>query len=169
MGQDIRFQPKCYYASDKYANSFIGRYVYLYQGQASLRLTEDALILQGGRNLTIPLKCIKRIGLRRFSLIAKPFGLEALVVQYSIDDWESETIHLIPFESALTPTPITSQLVEDWFATLGQVKALAGRIEPPTFEPIKSSSGFRKVGGLAAAIAILVSVGAFLMFLIIGR
>ena len=78
----------------------------------------------------IPLKSIKSIGVGSFTAAAKPLGLARLEVHYHRDDDWDETIYLVPATSGFAPCWDTSKLVLDWFATLGHVEALAGRLEP---------------------------------------
>ena len=33
MADDVRYQRKCFYASPEYAESFLGKFVYIYQGK----------------------------------------------------------------------------------------------------------------------------------------
>jgi hypothetical protein len=135
MSPEIRSQGKCYYASEAYSESFWGKFGYLYEGKGRLRLSTDGLSLEIGLGeLSIPFDSIKGIGLGRFSSWSKPFGLDYLIVRYHQQD-DLRTIHLIPFESAFDPTWTTSELVWSWYKTLGQIDELAGRIEPPQFEP----------------------------------
>jgi hypothetical protein len=149
MSRENRWQRKCYFASAEYAESFWGKFVYIYQGKGGLRLTTDGLSLEAGpRSLEIPFDAIKSIGLGRFSSWAKPAGLEHLIVRYGRDG-EFETIYLVPHESAFDPTWTTSELVESWFRTLEGVEELSGRIEPPQFDPV--TAPFEKTSGLFAA------------------
>ena len=37
MSDELRVQRKCYYASSEYFNSFWGKYIYIYEGNGSLR------------------------------------------------------------------------------------------------------------------------------------
>jgi hypothetical protein len=153
MADDIRFQRKCYYASARYSASFWGKYVWLYQGKGSLRLTKAALFLEGrSRELEIPLHAIKSIGLGRFSTLSKPFGLSYLIVRYT-QDGEPEVLHLVPYESALNPTWTTSKLVDSWHETLGRVETLANRVEPRPFDPGAGPSRRKVAGGLGIVVA----------------
>ena len=130
-----RSQPRCYYSTPEYSGSFWGKFIWIYKGGGSLHLTADALTLEGrSARVEIPLAAIKSVGIEPFSPWAKPFGLSRLVVQYR-DGEEDRTILLVPFESNLAPTWVTSRLVESWLRTLGEVDELAGRVhEPAAFE-----------------------------------
>ena len=151
MLTEIRSQRKCYYASESYSRSFFGKYIYLYQGKSSLRLTTDEIVLESESYARrIPFDSIKGIGLGRFSSWAKPTGLEYLVVRYQKND-DIETIRLIPHESGFDSTLATSQLVESWFETLSDVEELSGRIETPRFDPVSTLSA-RGSGQVIAAL-----------------
>ena len=131
MTSVTRSQPRCYYSTPEYSGSFWGKYVWIYKGQGRLQLTADSLTLEGRRSrLAIPLTAIKSVGLESFPIWVKPFGLSRLVVQYR-DDEEDRTILLIPYESNLAPTWVTSRLVASWIDTLGKVPELAGRVHSP--------------------------------------
>ncbi|MDX1962622.1 MAG: hypothetical protein SFX18_05680 [Pirellulales bacterium] len=129
MSQDIRYQPKCYFASDDYAESFWGKYIYIYQGKGSLRLTDRSLCLEGcPEELEIPFQDIKWISSTNFSLWTKPFGLSRLTICYRSAS-ESKIVHLIPHNSPFDPTWVTSELVQSWLQTLSQVEQLSDRVE----------------------------------------
>jgi hypothetical protein len=139
-----RFEPKCYYASDRYTESFWGKYVWLYEGQGSLRLTDEGLELQNGPCLlSIPFDQIKGVSLGRFSWAMKPAGLSRLTV-HSHKDGALKTIHLIPYHSTFDPTWTTSAIVEDWYRSLVLVEELTGRVESasPSLSLLARSRGF---------------------------
>ena len=139
MSDDIRYQRKCYYASSNYSESFWGKFIYLYQGKGSLRLTTHAICLEGGPGaVEIPFTAIKSIRLGRFSSWSKPLGLSRLTVSYT-QDGQSKTTHLIPYESNLDSTMATSELVASWHETLSGVEKLTNRVEPPHFQPEPAS------------------------------
>jgi len=162
MTDDIRYQPKCFFASREYSSSFWGRFIYLYQGKGSLRLTRHSLCLEDcPQGVEIPFKDIKSIGLSRFSTWSKPLGLSRLVVNYFHDD-EPRTLHLVPFESIWDPTPKTSRLVSSWHETLGNVEELTNRVEPPQFDPSASESTTAGLYVIQAAL-----LGVFLIFFLI--
>ena len=78
---DERHEQKCFYASPEYSASFWGKNIWLYQGKGTLRLTAHSLRLDTGPgSLEIPFHQIKSIGLGRFSVWAKPGGLDYLTV-----------------------------------------------------------------------------------------
>ena len=135
MSDELRYQPSCYYASTAYSESFWGKFIYIYQGKGSLRLTTNSLCLEGcPRAVAIPFQAIKSIRLGRFSSWAKPFGLSRLTVRYT-QEGEPRAIHLVPHVSAFDPTTVTSELVASWHETLGRVEELTDRVQSPQFEP----------------------------------
>jgi hypothetical protein len=68
MGDMTRFQPKCYHLSPQYADSFWGRYIYIYQGCGSLGLADGRLSFQSRRlGFDIPLAAIMGIGMGSFA------------------------------------------------------------------------------------------------------
>ena len=155
-----RFQPKCYFLTPEFARSFWGKFIWIYQGSGSLRLTAESLELVGrSRRLEIPLTAIKAVGLEEFSRWSKPFGLSRLVVQYR-DGEEDRAICLVPFQSNLAPTWVTSRLVEDWLGTLGRVDLLADRVQPPSpRSPPRPTIG---------SFTILLAIGIGLVLLAVG-
>jgi hypothetical protein len=154
MSQEIRHQPKCYYASAEYAESFRGKYIWIYEDWGGLRLTTEGLTLSTrAGEADIPFGSIKGIALGQFSSLSKPVRLARLTIRYHRDD-ELRTIHLVPFESALRPVWTTSKLVESWYETLQNVEELTGRFEPMAREP----NTFRSVATLAAAAACYVLI-----------
>lgn len=165
MGEIIRSQPSCYYATPEHLSSVWGRYAYIYSGKGMLILTDETLALRGkALELDIPLKSIKGIGVETYSSWAKPMGLARLAVHYHRDDW-TDTIYLIPAESPLAPTWETSKLVEDWYGTLSTVDALAGRMEPLP-ENLPSRPTAARFALLMAIVGLPALLGAGLMFLL---
>jgi hypothetical protein len=164
MADDIRYQRRCFFVSPEYAASFWGRYIYIYEGKGSLRLTTNSLRLEAYPGaLEIPFHAIKSIGLERFSSWAKPFGLSRLTVSY-LKDGEPETIYLVPYESVMDPTWETSKLVASWLETLGGVEELSNRVEPPQLNPVDAPSiGLRLVIGaflvLIIPLTFMISIG----------
>jgi hypothetical protein len=153
MSDDIRYQQKCYYASPKYCASFWGKFIFIYQGKGSLRATLKSLCLEGcPQAIEIPFQAVKSIGLGRFSVWSKPFGLSYLIVRY-MQDGEPRAINLIPCTSARDPTWETSKLVASWYETLGRVEELTNRMEPPQFDQASLHSFTR---GLAVKAVLLI-------------
>ncbi|WP_435008245.1 hypothetical protein P12x_005515 [Tundrisphaera lichenicola] len=158
MSDELRHQRKCYFASREYSESFWGKYIYLYQGRGSLRLTTDSLSLEDCPGaVEIPFQAIKSIGLDQFSSWAKPFGLSRLTVSYT-DDGEPRTIHLVPYESGFDPTPVTSEIVANWHERLGRIEELTNRVQPPQVEQAVSRT-FGNRFLFAAVVAPLVILG----------
>ena len=165
-----RFEPKCFYASDRYTESFWGKNVWIYEGQGSLRLTNKGLELRTGLcSLSIPFDEIKGVSLGRFSRFLKPAGLAKITVHYH-EDGALKTIHLIPYHSAFDPTWTTSAIVEDWYHSLGQVAELSGRVELPSralplFAKPQGVPGFNSGGLLWVLAAALLTAGLVWMLL----
>mgnify|MGYP001095839185 CR=1 FL=1 len=165
MAEDIRYQRKCFYASAAYSESFWGKFIYIYQGEGSLRLTADSLLLQGRRQaVEIPFRAVRSIGLSRFSSWAKPLGLTRLDVSY-VRDGLLTKLHLVPYESVWDSTQATSELVASWHETLGGIEELANRVEPPAFDPAAPSST-EKRNIVARFPFFLFSLAAIIMLLI---
>ena len=99
----------------------------------------------------------------RFSSWSKPFGLSRLTVSYT-QDGEPRAIHLVPYESVLDPTWVTSKLVASWHETLSQVEELSGRVAPPHFE----TEAPRLSGKGIAAAAFLVLVVPLAVVVLVG-
>ena len=135
MSDELRFQRKCFYASSDYAESFWGKFIYIYQGKGSLRLMSNSLCLEDcPQAIEIPFEAINRVTMDRFSSWAKPLGLSRLTVNY-LQDGETRTIHLVPYESVFDATSVTSSVVASWHETLGHVETLTNRVQLPKFEP----------------------------------
>ena len=168
MPDDLRFQPKCYYASSDYSKSFWGKYIYIYQGKGSLHLKTDSLCLENcSQPVEIPFHAIESICLSRFSSWAKPLGLSRLTVTY-VQEGESKTIHLVPYESAFDPTTVTSEITASWHQTLGHVQALTDRVQSSEVQPDVSPSFV--MGWLASMVLILpVAVAVFLFWIKQGK
>ena len=136
MSDELRFQRKCFYASSDYAESFWGKFIYIYQGKGSLRLMRNSLCLEDcPQTIEIPFETIKSVNMDRFSSWAKPLGLSRLTVTYMRDGGAPRTIHLVPYESVFDATSVTSSLVASWHETLGHVETRANRVQLPKFEP----------------------------------
>ena len=149
MFDELRFQRKCFYASRGYAESFWGKYIYIYQGKGSLHLKSNSLSLEGcPQAIEIPFEAVSSVTMDRFSSWAKPLGLSRLTVNY-IRDGEPRTIHLVPFESVFDSTEVTSNLVTSWHETLRQVESLADRVHLSELEPVTQRSPL--LNGLAVA------------------
>ncbi len=168
MSDDIRLQRKCYYASPEYSSSFWGKFIYLYQGNGSLRLTKNALRLENCPGaVEIPFTAIKGITAGRFSSWAKPLPLKYLKVAYTQDD-ESRAILLVPHESAFDSTQVTSEIVTSWQQTLLGIDELTNRVETPVFEPEGPRTlgkGFMMTTTVLMPLAIVgIGVACFLLF-----
>ncbi len=153
MSDELRFQRKCYYASADYAESFWGKYIYIYQGKGSLRLTRNSLCLEGSpQAIDIPFEAVNSITLDRFSSWAKPLGLSRLTVNY-VREGQPRTIHLVPYESVFDSTEVTSDLVASWHETLRKVETLADRVQLSDLEPM--TQRLPLINGLAVAGALV--------------
>ncbi len=142
---DERHEQKCFYASPEYSASFWGKNIWLYQGKGTLRLTAHSLRLDTGPgSLEIPFHQIKSIGLGRFSVWAKPGGLDYLTVRYE-QDGELKGINLVPYVSVWDPTWNTCKHVAHWYEKLRGVEELTGRLEPPQFDPAVPYSKERRL------------------------
>ena len=135
MSDELRFQRKCFYASSNYAESFWGKYIYIYQGKGSLHLKSNSLCLEDcPQAIEIPFEEVNSVTMDRFSSWAKPLGLSRLTVNY-LRDGEPRTVHLVPYESVFDSTEVTSSLVASWHETLRHVETLTNRVQLPQFEP----------------------------------
>lgn len=129
MSDNVRYQRNCYFASKSYADSFWGKYIYIYEGNGSLRLTSNSLALEGCRAaFEVPFKSITSINLSQFSSCAKPFGLSRLTVGFQHFN-EHRIVHLIPYESAFDSTWATNDVVASWFKSLSEIPALQTLVE----------------------------------------
>ena len=170
IGQLIRSEPNCYFASGDYAESLWGKFGYIYEGRGSLELsTEEIALATRSGLLTIPFESIKLVSLTRFSSWSKPFDLSRLTILYQTD-CDLRTIHLVPFRSAFDPVWTTSEIVEDWYETLGEVEALSGRVAPSPSRRQGLSPNTRPLIaiGIGIAIGAALAVGlAMLAFVIL--
>lgn len=162
MSDDVRYQRKCYYASSDYSESFWGKFVYIYQGTGGLRLTTKAIALEGCPGaVTIPFEDVDDIQISRFSPWAKPMGLSRLSVAYT-HAGESKLIHLVPHESLLDPTAVTSEIVASWFETLRGVAKLSHRVRPSQLDPVPSNPYGK--GFAVAALLLPLAIAAWVWF-----
>lgn len=154
IGQLIRSEPNCYFASGDYAESLWGKFGWIYEGRGSLELsTEEIALATRSGLLTIPFESIKLVSLTRFSSWSKPFDLSRLTILYQTD-CDLRTIHLVPFRSAFDPVWTTSEIVEDWYETLGEVEALSGRVAPPPLRRQGLSPNLWPLIAIGAALAV---------------
>jgi hypothetical protein len=162
MTNDVRYQRNCFFASPEYTESFRGKYIYIYEGKGSLRLTTNSLCLEDcPRPIEIPFQSIKSISLGRFPLVAKPVGLSRLTVCFTVGD-ETRAIHLVPHESSFALYTSTNALVASWLQTLGGVEELAGRVQPHGPEQEASRSSGTRVALVALLLgALLIPVVVF--------
>ncbi|MGD0253556.1 MAG: serine/threonine-protein kinase, partial [Verrucomicrobiota bacterium] len=118
----------CYYTTPEYAQSFAGRFIYVYSGKGELRLDEENLIFSSEWFSTvIPLRMIQNLRIGSFSRLAKPLGLDYLFVEYKAND-QIQRIILTPALSPFTPTWATNERVAEWLMAIRQAVAKAGGI-----------------------------------------
>ncbi len=157
MITDIRSQRKCYFASVEYSRSFWGKYIFLFEGSGSLRLTEDSLNLEDcAQAVEIPFKAIKSITIGRFSSWSKPTGLNYLALSYFDEEYPKQ-INLIPYESALDSTLVTNEIITSWQETLLGVEELTNRVQTPVLET-ESPRTFGKGLVLAATVVMPLAI-----------
>jgi len=163
----LRSQPRCYYLTQAHADSFWGKYFYLYEGRGNLILTAHSLLLMGtAPDFEIPLDSIKGVQIGTFSRVSKPFPLARLTVDY-VQDEEVHRVYLIPHESAFDPTWETSKLVASWLETLRGVEGLAGRVGPPLEGSLVGRPSRAKFARMAMPIALIALASFFLAMTLI--
>ena len=105
-----------------------GRYVSIFGGKGRIAFDEQQLTYSAYDTVTtIPLGSIREIRVRRFSLWAKPTGLDFIQVTYD-HGGETRTLCLIPHESSFSPASNTNDVVTEWVDSIRDaVIALTGR------------------------------------------
>lgn len=129
----------CYYLTPEYAETFWGKYIWLYQGKGELSLSLSSLNFIGKTySASIPLGNIKSIETKTFSRFAKPFGLAIIVVRY-IDDGAENTIQFIPMKSPFKPTWETNKIIKKWIEKFEQIAEISEHIKRPLQIPTPPS------------------------------
>jgi hypothetical protein len=99
-------------------HTFWGRFVYTFEGNGTLALTTDALVLSGfkSRTLTIPLRSIRQASLKRFSWWTQ-FGLRHIEVAYDTGG-DPRVVLLTPTYFPTLPVWHTNGVVRRWHERL---------------------------------------------------
>ncbi|HEX3125782.1 MAG TPA: hypothetical protein VH394_00480 [Thermoanaerobaculia bacterium] len=121
----------CYYLSPEYADTWWGRYIWLYQGKGRLYLTQASIRLDGKKLLLdVPFEAIIKIDTGEFSRVAKYFRLAFIRLHYRKDGNES-TILLVPAKSPFAPTWDTNKVIAAWLEAMRQIEVISSRIILP--------------------------------------
>jgi hypothetical protein len=141
LANKIRFGEtvKCMYFTEKYAHSFWGKYMHLYQEKGELLLTTAALQFSNKHFiLDIPFSSILKIETRRFSRIAKPISLGYLAITFQDAD-ETKTIGLLPGSISSPIWQMNSQTM----SLLNQLKRhskVSGKVTKVSVIPTRSET-----------------------------
>jgi serine/threonine protein kinase len=124
----------CYVSTPEHVRSFVGRFLYIYQGKGELRLNATSLqFTRKWQSVTIPLGAITGLGLGHYAPEAKPAKLYFVQVSFT-EHGRNRTLLFTPCESALAPAWDTNRIVQDWHdAIQAAVRARTG-LTPPTAE-----------------------------------
>ncbi len=149
---EVAIKDFCYYLTPEYADTFWGKYIWLYQGKGELSLSSNSLNFIGNTySVGIPLKNITSIETKTFSRFAKPFGLAIIVIKY-FDNEKENTIQFIPMKSPFKPTWETNKLIANWVEKFEQVTELSERVKRPLQIPPPPSkihlTIFKSIAGL---------------------
>jgi serine/threonine protein kinase/uncharacterized membrane protein len=114
---------KCYYSTPEYAQSFVGRFIYVYSGKGELRLDEEKLSFTSEWfSASIPLHTIQNLRVGSHSRLAKPARLDYLVVEYKTND-QIQRVLLTPYQ---TPLPwAANKCVAEWLMAIRQAISTA--------------------------------------------
>jgi hypothetical protein len=138
MQDQILIEDTCYYLTPEYAETWWGRYIWLYQGKGRLQLTRESIRLDGGKLLLdIPFDSIIKIDTGEFSRAAKYFRLAFIRLHYSKNGTEN-TILLVPAKSPFAPTWKTNQVIATWLEAMRQIDEISGRVILPLTLPVFS-------------------------------
>ncbi len=172
VGQPASAQPGLAYpATIKSASSYIstpehlatfwGRVIYIYTGKGRLVLDAQQLTFIGdGQKTVIPLAAIRDLSIGRYSLLAKPTGLDFIRVTFD-QGGEVRCLCFTPNESMFKPTWDTNSIVAEWFdAIRDTVTRSTGRALDST--PV-DRLGLKTKSLLASA---LMLAGAFLVVIL---
>lgn len=164
MSGTIRSAGQCYYSTPEYASSFRGKYIWLFEGKGTLRLTTTFLALENSPlALYIPLPAIKSINIKFFSRWAKPIPWAYFDVKY-LSDGHEKTIRLNPYD-CLTVWD-SNKLIESWITTFEHVDELKGRIKPP-LRPLCTSPTPIQMAVMGIALVLPLGLCLFLFWLLL--
>lgn len=131
MHDQALLEDACYYLTPGYADTWWGRYIWIYEGKGRLSLTRESIRFDGRKlRLDIPFHAVAGIDTGEFSRVAKAFRLAYIRLQYFQQGSES-TILLVPAKSPFAPTWKTNRVIATWLEALGQLAELSGRVKPP--------------------------------------
>ncbi len=129
-----------YISSPQHLRTFVGRWLYIYEGKGTLRLTASHLeFLEPGLPvLRIPLRSIQDLQIGQYSRLAKPGGLNYITIGYE-EAGQIHTRYFTPATSPLAPYWATNQFVTDWFDAIRTSMANAREASTVTSHAAASS------------------------------
>jgi serine/threonine protein kinase len=169
-------------ATPEHMATWWGKYVNLFSGKGRITLEEHQLTYSDYEAVTeIPLNSIRDLSIGRYSLWAKPTGLNFIRVTFE-DGGQLRSLCFMPHESGLHLTSDANLIVAEWFdAIRGAIITLTGRA--PTTGPaerggkplsVRSVSRLIYVAPLLCFLVLLATLGAnhrwlsFAAFAVVG-
>jgi serine/threonine protein kinase len=151
----------CYISTPEHLATFWGRVIYIYTGKGRLVLdTQQLTFIGDGPKTVIPLAAIRDLSIGRYSLLAKPTGLDFIRVTFE-QAGQVRCLCFTPNESMFKPTWDTNPIVAEWFdAIRDTVTSSTGRA--PASTPV-DRLGLQTKSRAASA---LMLAGAFLVVLL---
>jgi hypothetical protein len=152
----------CMYFTEKYAQSFWGKYFHLYQERGEPQLTTAALQFSNKDFLLdIPFSSILKIETRRFSRIAKPISLGYLAITFQDGD-ATTTIGLLPGRISSPIWQMNSQTMS-LFNQLRRHSNVSGKVTKVSVIPTRSET-MKQVTIFLALLGIAMLIGAISQF-----
>lgn len=113
----------CYISTPAHNRSFIGRFLYIYTGTGTIKLTDESLqfTYKAGDLLEIPIGNITDVSRGSFSRWAKPLRLDYIAVTYQLGH-TPKTNYFTPTTSPATPTWKTNEQVGHWISKINDAR-----------------------------------------------
>jgi hypothetical protein len=127
----VLIEDACYHLTPEYAETFWGKYIWIYQGKGRLSLTQRSIRFDGKKlKFDVPFAAIIQIETGEFSRIAKGFRLASIRLHY-LQDGKETTIFLVPAKSPFAQTWQTNKVIAAWMEAMGQIEEIADRVKQP--------------------------------------
>ena len=122
----------CYVSTPEHVRSFVGRFIYIYQGKGELRLNSTSLqFTRKWQSVTIPLAAITELSLGHYAPAAKPAKLSFVRVTFN-EHGRSRTLLFTPCDSALALAWDTNRVVQEWHDAIQAAVRAGTGLTPPT-------------------------------------
>lgn len=121
--ETIREQKICWICTPEYHRSFKGRFIWIFTGKGSLRLTAESLSLAGAKtSFEIPLDSITQVACGAYSRWSTVLLLNHMAITHRRGGVE-ETIWFTPLGYLLMPKWEVNKLVVSWIESVNAARA----------------------------------------------